>query len=406
MIDFRKQSFLEKKASVSPAAVGRMIENLKDAGKVLPDMSNLKIYTDAERMQKQKELWSKDGTGSFPLDILIGATKLLPKNWNVHSTIEDKVYQLKQLLDKADTNAGSFLAGKDPNSIRGKVFSVKRNDPFGEVVNDNVVEELYLQGNRRPSLLAPVSNTVAMATPLLAAGYLTDKLLLQPNQNDQQQQSYPPQGMYQTAYEPPNQLEKFAYKNYTNEDKNDIMEESVWRSLDKQASIQKIAKLEQEIEKIAAYAQDLKQENELLSKVAMEEKMAREQISQEIQKIKKESLTKQAEAEEFRLRTVARERSKHVVKLAEDMLEKGLIKQADFDHHVDRLMTCDETTLNLYANMTKQASDGEDGLASLALLREYNNMDSKGSVDTSKKGLNKAGQTMGEAARYLLDKQI
>ncbi len=416
--DFSGHSFLFKQANPA-AAVGRMIKNTKNLSP--PTAEQVKFFTQEEFDAARKSQMMQDGTGGIVIDAPLGLLSLVtPKKWGLRDKIDNWIYDKKLKMEDIDTRIGAKASGDNPNSIRGRIFSVPRGregkgDIIGTVVNEDGTISQITQGatsDRRASIIGPVSNTVKVATPFLASAYLAEKFLgPKPPEAPSQANPYnqnttsPSQTMYRTAQTSEDVLTKDYENLYTNSEKSDIMEETIWRELDKQASMNKIAMLEQELEKIAAFAEDLRQEKDLLSKIAMEEKTAREKVEKDYSLFKQNSLLKQAESEEFRLRTVARERSKHAVKLAEQFLEKGLIKQASFDQQVDHFMSCDETTLNLYANLAKQASDEEQGLESLAYLSEYNIMDSKGTSERTGRGINKAGQTIGEAARYLLEKQ-
>lgn len=437
--DFSNQTFLNKEANANLAGIGaRILRNAvkkpKQQGQMITDPAKIKSLdptkvrnlSDDEILEMRKSQLLEDGTGSIVLDAPLGLFKMLsPKSWG--DKLDDWIARGKLKMESWDTKAGAKLSGNNPNSLRGKLFSVQRGregkgDIVAEYANDDGTISYLTQGgvgDRRSSVLAPVSNTIKVGTPLLASAFIAEKLLPKPGEQNASSNPQAPNvsnvpgpgytspyvSQQRTALFQDEHFEKTAQKLHTNQDPNDIIEESIWSSLEKQASFNKIAQLEKSIEKMAAFVEDLKQENQLLSKIASEEKIAHEKTAKEFSDLKQTFFSKQAEAEEFRLRTVARERSKHVLKMAETMLEKGLIKQAEFDQQVDKLMSCDETTLNLYSNMVKQATSNDETLESLSVLSEYNSMDSKGTPERHGRGINKAGQTIGEAARYLLEKQ-
>jgi hypothetical protein len=443
--DFSQQHFLEKKANVGSAVAGirggakvlrdfmgknknkspQMGQMITDPDKIKAlDPTKVKYYSDDEILNARKSQLLEDGTGSIVLDAPLGLFKMLtPQKWG--DAVDDWIARSKIKMEGWDTKAGAKLSGDNPNSLRGKFFSVQRGregkgDIIGEYTNpDGTISQMTQGGvgDRRSSVLAPITNTIKVGTPLAASGFVMEKFLPKPEQNiagmqavNEQQMNIPnyyqskmsnqQSDLYREASVYDDFLEKESYRN-----RSDEVESSIWESLAKKASFNKIAELENSLEKMAVYIHDLKEENQLLNKVAFEEKLAHEKVAKEYASLKQDFFSKQAESEEFRLRTVARERSRHVVKLAEQMLENGLIKQAQFDSQVDQLMSCDESTLNLYSNMVKQASGNDDTLESLSILSEYSSSDSKGTSDRNGRGISKSGQTIGEAARYLLEKQ-
>jgi hypothetical protein len=340
------------------------------------------------------------GSGSFPIDILSGiANKVTPESWGTKQKTQDFLFKMKNTITNADTKAGSFLGGKDVNSLRGKLFSVSSGEKgqgfrVGEAVNpDGSISPLHegVGADRRPSILAPIQNGAKVATPFLAATYVADKLY--PKQEDNAQH---------LAFNFSTYVEKMAQKNITKSEENDIVyDEGIASDMEKKAMLQKTAELQMELEKTAALLRYAQEDNDLLQKQAEFERNAKEQVTSDLVNSKREFMVKKAEHEEFRLRTIARERSNHAVKLAENMLELGIIKQAQLDSQIDKLMECDEETFNLISSTAKQASKGDEGLESLAVLSHYNNNDLESTSARPALGLSKSGQTIGQAARDL-----
>lgn len=421
MSEWGNQPFLEKEAGfihpqlrnlmilqklrrfVRPGQLDDAAEALKNPpkpqGKFVTDIPNqagvqnsqgTKFFDNEEIARRRREEMDHDGTGSFMGDALLGGIGFVAPN--VKQRAKDLMFNMKQKIESADTAAGKALAGDSPQSLRGKFFSVPmgRNGQgvqIGEKLNENGSVSPIMEGagaDRRPSLFAPVQNGLRVATPLLAASYAAEKLFPQ----------QPPPEEQKVAFTASDYMEKVSQPD----------EASVAWQLDKQASLQKIAMLEDELEKIAGQLQGVTEENRLLAKEASFEREAKQQVQQKLQVTKQEMLEKTAAAEEFRLRTLARERSKAAVDLADQLLEKGLIKQAQYDEHVDRFMDCDEESFNLYASMAKRSSEHQEGLESLSILGDYSSNDMDYSASRPAKGLSKSGQTIGEAARDLLSK--
>jgi hypothetical protein len=417
-MDFTDQSFLEKEAFPFDAAaalrrvkvLGSLLKSKSkppQGGKFVTDVKGQagvenaqghRFFNPDEIMAKRREQMDHEGSGSFIGDAGLGAVNFLtPKSWGLKPKAQNLLFKMKEGLTAADTKAGSFLAGNTPSSVRGKLFSVKTGHKgqgiqIGELHNPNGSTSPLMEGtgaDRRPSLVAPLQNGLAVASPFLAATYLADKM-------------YGDQNQPKTAETAFDYFEKFAEKHTTSKVEDGIVEERLTWHLDKEASMQKLSQLQDELEKTAAELSEAREQVVLMEKQASHEREEKHKAQGMLKTAKDQLIEKQAEHEELRLRTLARERSKHAVKLAEDMLDKGLIKQAELNPQIDRLMSCDEPTFNLLSTMVKQAAEGEEGLESFDVLGDYsiNDMDSMSS--RPQRGLSRSGQTMGEAARDLL----
>lgn len=366
---------------------GKFVTNIPEQAGV-QNSQGTKFFDTEEIAKRRRAEIDHEGTGSFLGDAILGGVGFVSPG--AKERAKDLLFNMKQKLESADTKAGSVLAGNSPQTLRGKFFSVPlgnngRGVQIGEKLNDNGSTSPIFEGSgtdRRPSLLAPVQNGLRVATPFLAASYMADKLY--------------PQQQEQTAASVSDYMEKMSQPPAE-------PDEVAWR-LDKQASIQKIAQLQDELEKVAAQLQNVTDENALLIKEASFEREEKQKVQRTLVETKQRMIEKTAEAEEFRLRTLARARSQSAVKLADEMLENGLIKQAQYDDTVDKLMDCDEESFNLYASMAKKSSTDEEGLESLAVLRDYSSNDMDSSLSRPARGLSKSGQTMGEAARELRER--
>jgi hypothetical protein len=352
--------------------MGKFVHN---AGESTVNPENVRMFDEAEVQERARKESLKSGTGSFVSDALLGITKrVVPKT---KEPIENFVGKAKETIEGWDTAAGKVLSGKDPDSLRGKLFSSKVGRQVGEITEDGSTDPLMREG-RRPSLIAPIENTVKVTTPFLATAYVADKLY---PPNKQQESTLPP-------YE--DNLQKTSY-----------FDESFMEQMDKIASMQKIAELEEclnhaetELEKVAMEktAVEKRLENTIREKESLEKRasLAEENL-----------LEKVAEFEELRLRTIAKERSKVAVELAEQLLEAGIVKQAHLNDTIDNLMECDEGTINMYSNMVKEGKRQDESLESLAFLSEYKSNDKLVSNSDGTSVLSKRGQTIGEAARDL-----
>lgn len=396
-ITFAGHSILNKEAAYNPKALLQILQN---AGKkmnpfkgksndpvpekfmvtpedIAVDKSKMKLYNTDEVAEKLKDETIREGTGGFVVDGALGLTKMVAPG--TKNPIENGVFKYKNTLDQWDTKAGQVLAGDNPDSLRGKLFSKKVAPKVGEVEGGDSL----LRQSRKPSAFAPVENTLKVTSPFLAAAYVGEKL-------------YPDeirQDVNQAPYEP--NVQKTA--------SHDYFDSSIMEQMDKIASLQKIAELELSVSKFASELETLS-----LEKTAVERQLEvvtgeKEEMEKRAAVAERNYLEKQSEYDELRLRTIAQKRSKVAVELGEEMLEVGLVKQAELDSMIDRLMDCDESTIKMYKNMVNDTKKQDESIETLAFLREYKSNDKLAttSFDLAPNSLSKRGQSIGEAARDL-----
>lgn len=401
---FMGQSFIEKEARPNPTkilqgakglyanmrkgspkegvekTVGRFVNKPADSA-INPN--NLNVFSpekvEAEALKRVK----KEGTSSITADASLGLfKKVFPGS---REGIENFVASSKNKLTDLSTKAATPLAGKNPDSMRGKIFSKKTYDQVGTHQNPDGSLSKVVTQNRTPSLFAPVENTVKFSTPFLATAYVADKLYPDLGENSNQ-----------TTYDL--EQEKLS-SDYEYEE---VLSSPLADGLDKRASLQKIAELEMELEKVSEYHRHSEMEKQAMAKRLEAVIFEKDRLEKEASSTQRNLLEKEAALEELRLRTIAKERSKAAVHLAEEMLEYNLIKQADFDGTVDELMECNEKTMKMYNSLVKEARNGTDSVESLSIISEYSGSDKLAkSPSYAPQGLSKRGQTIGEAARDL-----
>lgn len=389
-MSFQGQTFLEKEAARFPwfrkgAPRVSSPTNLtgtfvRDSGANTVNPEKVKFLNDAEKAQKVSDAEKRLGTSSMVADAGLWGIKKIP---GFREPIEKTVAAANRGLTKADTYVGGLLAGKNPASFRGRLFSKKTPESVGVVQNPDTTFSELSKMDRRTSVYAPVEKTVKFTTPFLATAYVADKMY----SDDEKDLGG---NLNQATYE--NEMQKSS----------SLFDQSLSEQMDKVASMQKIAELETLVEK---YADDL-ESAQLEKKAALDtlEKVTKEkaQIEKRASSAERNLLQKQAEHEELRLRTIAQQRSKVAVNLAEDMLEQKLIKQAEYKGTVDKLMECDEDTIKMYESLVKEARTSSDCLETLSYFGEYKENDKQAATpDLAKSGLSKRGQSMGEAARDL-----
>lgn len=362
------------KAEKEPGApgIGKFVHNVTDS---TVDPENARMFGDDEVQARARKQSLKQGTGSFIADGLLGLVKKVAPQ--TKEPIENGVSKVKDTFEGLDTAAGKVLAGNNPDSLRGKLFSSKISRQVGEVNEGDSISPLD-RTNRRPSAIAPIENTVKATSPLLATAYVADKM-------------YPPHKQQESNVPPyDDNLEKAS-----------LFDPSFMEQMDKMASIQKIAELEESLTEA-----ENRLEKSAMEKIAVEKKLEetireKDSLEKQANMVEENLLEKVAEFEELRLRTIAKERSKVAVDLSEQLLEAGIIKQAHLNDTIDKLMECDESTIDMYHNMVKEGKTQDESLESLAFLSEYKINDKLASPSDGTSALSKRGQTIGEAARDL-----
>lgn len=304
--------------------------------------------------------------------------------WGVGLFSKDKKNQIINKLNDFKGKVVDFderMTGKalekmkaKPGGLLHKSMSVKKPTAVAETTRINpdgttTTRNLYDIESRKPSSLALFQNTAKVSSPLLASAFVAEKM-------------YPME-------------EQMANVEELEFEKQAIEEELMTERMDKVAALQKVSELEDRIDEFEGLLKVAEDEKRLFEKVAKKEYTEKVAMMKEKEKIASELSQKEKEFNELFLRMKSKERSGHAVKIAETLLEKGFIKQAEFDNKVDFLMDCDSETFNLYNMMSKGAGTEEKGLESSPFFIDYI---SREETPYARKGLSKRGQTIGEAA--------
>lgn len=371
---------INKEAAMGFArAIGSKVHTRANSGRTAANRANTEFFSADKVKEGVKQQRRNDGNGIIADPLIWTAGAVTPKRWNVKEKILGPIDTLKDKMEEVSTNAaGRIVQNRKPDGMAQRFFSVPETTVVGKkALPDGTFEDLATVG-RRTSLTAPIENTMKVGGPLLGSMYVAEKLY--PMEDEQERQ---------------------AFEQDFLEEKNGLETELLAERLDKKAALDKVAHLETKIEKLAYEIEGLEKEKDLFWKQASSEAEAKRSALKEKEDLEKQLLEKKAEHEELKLRTIAKERSGHAVKIAEAMLEDGLIKQAEFDEKVDFLMDCDSRTFNLHSSLLKQAETHEKGLESSAFFIDYRDKDEESSPHRSGRGLSKKGQTIGEAAKDL-----
>lgn len=348
---------------------------------------------------KRKDIQQGNG---IVLDSLLGATKFVGdrvtravKNdpnvrWSGSEAIDNGSAYVRQKSRELSTKGGekvlNAIGGNKPGSLRGRIFSTQVDTKVGERVLPDKSVIPIMERQRRASIGAPIENTLKIGTPFLASAYLAEKLL----PLDEKPKTATVREMAEAIPEP-NLLQK-------REASLHLLE------LEKQAMFDKTSMLENQLMEKQATIAFLQRERESFEKLAMESTLRADAFEKKVATLQNEVLEKEAAHEELLLQMKALERSGPVDKIATALLEKGLIKQAEYLDKKKELMNCSDEIFNIYEKMASSGKYGEESLESLAFMQDTYSSSNERSSSRVAKGLSKSGQTIGEAAHELSSK--
>lgn len=364
-----------------------------------------RMFSPEEIAEKIKERDIGEGNGLVG-DIVLGsikgignmATRAIKKDkgveWAGSSAIDNASAQLKATTRDLSTRSGQkvidAIGGNKPGSLRGKLFSSLEDVPIGErTLPDGTVAPIF-EKQRRANLLAPIQNTAKVGGPLLGSMYLAEKLYPQETREDSPtigemtgvaQQVALPASQHMPGHMPRVAMDIFG--------------------MEKQAMLDKQALLEGELLAKTAQIDTLNRDLDWMEKRATEADERATTFEKRAASLQDELNLQRKEHEEFILRTAARQRSEGAVKIARTMLEKGLIKQAEYERQVDKLMDCPEEELLLFEKMASSEKVGEESIETLAFLSDTISSSDEPQRRRVEKGLSKTGQTIFEAAREI-----
>lgn len=355
---------------------GSTLFKSNDEARKAIDPKTVKMDDQATVDQSIKDEVRSHGNGFFGDIGIWGAGAVTPNKWGVKEKILSPLEKMRDKVDEVNTAAGAKIVGnKSQDSLTAKFMSTPNSKKVGTGKNEDGLEQELFANGRKTSLTAPLQNTAKVVTPTLGAFWVGEKL-------------YPPE-------------EQVASNQDSDWEKDGFQEELITERLDKQAALEKVAFLEDEIEKLASEKETLEFEKQAFARKAEEEFFEKRAALEEKVRVEKELLEKTAKFDEFKLRTIAKKRSEHAVKIADEMLERGMIKQAQHDEKIDFLMDCDDKTFNLHSSMVKLAETDEKRLETSPYFIDYRDKDEASSPTRARQGVSKTGQTIGEAARDL-----
>lgn len=364
------------------------------------DPSNVKFNNQKQMNKNHFEQQKKQGFGMLGNAALWGVGKVpkFGKGWK--DVARENLTKFKINAKEMDAN----IAGKVKDSLgvkRGgaidKFTSRKHKVQVGTEMRNGVETPIFRDSDRVDSLTAPFANTMKKATPLVGSFVIGDKAwdqgmkMMGADDGTGTEQTPPPEYIQQQQfaqnpnYNYANGAEQLAYR----------MEEGLL----KEAAISKIATLEDEVSKLNTIVKIAKHEREVLMNDSLHYqdeldhyKEAYEKATDELEKVsmKYQETVNDIEKEAKR---------KEVEKVAEKLLERGIIKQAELNEYRDFLEKSDEFVLEAFTKVANSAVNGE--LGNLFDIEKSAKELPLPSSETIGK-ISSTGQTMAEAVSDLL----
>lgn len=364
------------------------------------DPSNVKFNNQKQMNKNHFEQQKKQGFGMLGDAALWGVGKVpkFGKGWK--DAARENLTKFKINAKEMDAN----IAGKVKDSLgvkRGgaidKFTSRKHKVQVGTEMRNGVETPIFRDSDRVDSLTAPFANTMKKATPLVGSFVIGDKAwdqgmkMMGVDDGIGAEQAPPPEYIQQQQlaqnpnYNYANGVEQLAYR----------MEEGLL----KEAAISKIATLEDEVSKLNTIVKIAKHEREVLMNDSLHYQDELDHYKEAYEKAKDELEKVSAKYQETVNGIEKEAKTKEVEKVAEKLLERGIIKQAELNEYRDFLEKSDESVLEAFTKVANSAVNGE--LANLFDIEKSAKELPLPSSETIGK-ISSTGQTMAEAVSDLL----
>lgn len=372
-------NFIEKQAKKPFKNIG-FLKGKKSTGDreglfTPPNPKDVRLYDKEELKQADIENIKKKGFTPVGDALLWGVGKIPKKGPELKKKTTDFLADKKRAISEADAHFSGKVKdalGVKRGGLIDRFTSKKQQVPIGEVIVDGKGQKVVLPNERIDSFGAPITNTTKVALPMLGAGKL----------------------MEMTSIENPDQN-----RTAKNDDVREQLAYAIEEGLLKEAALDKISSLEQELTRKETMIKVAKHERDVLLNDSLRYqdesdfyKRAYEEASKELEKISS-TINRIKEKEDLEKRT------KRASDLSEKLLERGIIKQANVEEFQELLRTCDDKTFDVF---DKIASDSEKGLEKELYI--IDDIDKTAHKYASEEGevLSSTGQTMAEAVADLL----
>lgn len=289
-----------------------------------------------------------------------GYAKQRLKFGEMNSRLGDKVYNKLNM-----TKPGSWGDKITSRPVKVEVGKERMKDG----TTRNIVRE-----ERVRSLTAPIVNTKEYVLPIAGSTYIFDKAL--------------GAGGEKPVTEVP------VKEEFSNERLASVFEGGLFKT----AALNKIAKLETERDELAGMIKLANYEKEILVNDNMKFQDIIDENIEKIAKVENELSDYKDKYHTLLEQFEKTAKEKDVDAIADNLLSKGIIKQADYNEMKEYLFSCDEQNFKMLQKVASSALGFNDSLMSIDDLGE-DAMERKASINVSSKG-----QTISEAIRDLINK--
>lgn len=299
-------------------------------------VKDIHLNTVEENTQALKNIMARQGTGTM-LDAPIAGIRAIPpiKKLVTNERYKKTLNSYQTRLNDADRAAGEYLASK--NKVFKSIFTADDMIPKAKVITESGKKVDAYVPTQVSRLSAPLDKTKHFAIPMMAVIGLDN--MYENTKSKDKEGDFPVQKAADVRESLINKLadviSKTAFMTEP-EEKTAIVSDAL-------------------LEKIAAAAGMLKQAH---SKIASLENTVA-------------CLT--GERDSLKLQIMAKERSQRAVKLAKEMVRKGMIKQAELQDQEDFIMGLNDETYNILRKTvenvpSKQATSVQNGLDKVSYI--------------------------------------
>ena len=334
-------------------------------------------YHDQAKMKNLDFNANKNSGFGLPVDMTLGAVGFIPrvgKKWqeNAKNALTKQKIKGKE-FDTEMTGKVKDALGVKRGGMIDKFTSKEHKIP---IATNNAGEALY-RDVRLDSALAPLQNTSKVALPMIGSTVVFDKTVDALSGGENQQEGYEPQ-----YYE------------------EQLANEINLVGIEKNAAIEKIAALENELDELGEIIKVARYEKEILVNDNLKFQDDLDYYKNQYEKLAKEH---NELLEKYSSEVKESQKTEKLAKakiLAEKLLERGIIKQAKFDKYINHFVEGDEM---VFETLTKIANDFEAGLDFPATLSENESMQPAHPSELAIGKVSSSGQTISEAIADLLD---
>lgn len=367
--------------------------NSREKAYSAPKNGETKIYDTKEMRDQAFKNMKENGFGFASLGTsALGMVPKVGKRWKDNA--ENFLTKSKIGMQEFDSNVTGKVKnalGVKPGGMIDNFTSTVHKVPVGKQMgSDGKMQDMFVE-KRVSSMKAPIDHTMKFALPMAGSAYMFDKLTEMQEGQDGMYEQYPIQ---QSDFPPPyNPNQSFDERTAS----------ALETGLIKEATMEKISSLEHEVDSLKGLIKVAKYEREILYDDSLRFQDASEYYKEAYEKAQNELEKVSSEFEEYKESLAKEARQEKVTKVAENLLERGIIKQAKFNEYLDVLSNCDAQTFEAFSKLAFLDND-EKGLEKNLYMIDYIDKHSSTINPNTLGAMTKSGDTIADAVRDLLNK--